>query len=50
MRIKDDVVNKIVIQRSEFICYLSKCLSEEECRIFIDMVRSEHALLHDVHF
>lgn len=48
MRIKDDVSNKIVINKSEFICYLSKCYDENSCRNFIDKVRKEHSQANHV--
>ena len=43
MRIKENVSNKIVINKSEFICYLAKCYDETECRSFIDKIRKEHS-------
>ena len=43
MRIKENVSNKIVINKSEFICYLAKCYDETECRSFIDEIRKEHS-------
>lgn len=42
MRIKNEVENTIVINKSEFITYLSKCKDEASCREFIDFVRKLH--------
>lgn len=42
MRIKENIENKIVISKSEFITYLGRCFSDEECRAFIAHVRKMH--------
>ncbi|MCI5773146.1 MAG: YigZ family protein [Erysipelotrichaceae bacterium] len=42
MRIKDNIESKQIINRSEFICYLAKCLDEESCREFINEIRRKH--------
>ena len=35
MRLKEDFHHTIVIERSEFICYVRKCLDEVQAKAFI---------------
>lgn len=42
MRIKDDVEHTLTIHKSEFICYLHKCFSEEDARDYINKIRKLH--------
>ncbi len=42
MRIKENVECSQVINKSEFICYLGKCLDEDSCRNFISEIHKLH--------
>lgn len=42
MRLKEDFHHSIVIERSEFICYLHKCLDEVQAKEFIQQIRRLH--------
>lgn len=42
MRLKEDFYHSIVIERSEFICYLHKCLDEAQAKEFIQQIRRLH--------
>ena len=42
MRLKEDFHHTIVIERSEFICYVRKCLDEAQAKAFIQEIRRLH--------
>ena len=42
MRLKEDFHHTLIIERSEFICYLHKCLDENQARDFIQQIRRLH--------
>lgn len=42
MRLKDEFSHTIVIEKSEFICYLKKTFNEPEAREFIESIRKKH--------
>lgn len=42
MRLKEDFHHTIVIERSEFICYVRKCLDEVQAKAFIQEIRKLH--------
>lgn len=42
MRIKSQFQNTLLIEKSEFICYLSRCTNEEEARLFIASIKKKH--------
>lgn len=42
MRLKEDFQHSLVIERSEFLCFLRKCFTEEEAKAFIQEIRRRH--------
>lgn len=42
MRIKNEFNHTLIIEKSEFICYLKKCFTENESREFIQSIRKLH--------
>ncbi len=42
IRIKEDSINTILIERSEFITYLRKCLDEQSAKDFISEIKKKH--------
>ena len=42
MRLKEDFDHSFVIEKSEFICYVRKCLDETEAKAFIQEIRKMH--------
>ena len=42
MRIKENINHQIEISRSRFMCYLFRCFSEDEAKIFISTIKKEH--------
>ncbi len=42
MRIKNDNTHTLVIEKSEFICYLHRASTEEEARSFIATIKKKH--------
>ncbi|MFV0479846.1 MAG: YigZ family protein [Anaerorhabdus sp.] len=42
MRIKHDTQHSIIIGKSEFICYLHRCTTEDEARAFIAQIKKKH--------
>lgn len=41
-RLKEDHVDEMEIKKSRFLCYLHKCLSEQEAKDFIEQIRKMH--------
>lgn len=42
MRLKEEFSHTIIIEKSEFICYLGRAFTEIEAREFIQKIRKEH--------
>lgn len=42
MRLKEPTTNTLIIEKSEFICYLGRAFNEQEARDFIQDIRKEH--------
>ncbi|MEG0177752.1 YigZ family protein [Anaerorhabdus sp.] len=42
MRLKDEFSHSLIIEKSEFICYLKKTFTEEEARDYIEQIKKLH--------
>ena len=42
MRIKEEISNEIVIDKSRFICYLNRAFNEEEARNYLSRIKKLH--------
>lgn len=41
-RLKEDHMDELEIKKSRFLCYMHKCLSEEEAKAFLQQIKKEH--------
>lgn len=41
-RLKEDHMDELEIKKSRFLCYMHKCLSEEEAKAFLQRIKKEH--------
>lgn len=42
MQVKEETINKITIEKSEFICYMNKCNNEDEYKTYLQQIRKKH--------
>ena len=42
MRIKENLIHSVTIERSEFICYLMRCFSADEAKEQLQAIKKEH--------
>lgn len=42
MRLKEEFSHTLIIEKSEFICYLGRCFNETEARDYIQAIRKQH--------